>query len=140
MSAGVLLFGLIGILALLVLAALLGLSTQRLLAGPEEVLACAREAVPQAMIREMALDADRRAALLLLGDGHLLAMRVLGDRLVQRLFAPHSIRALRRIRPRGKGVAVRLILADWGFPSLCLRFEQAEPPAWLERLRRAATS
>lgn len=140
MSAGVLLFGLVGILALLVLAAMLGLSRQRLLAGVEEVLACARDTVPEARVQETALDADQRAALLLLADGRLLAIRVLGDRLVQRLFAPHSIRALRRIKPKGKGVAVRLVLADWGFPSLRLRFEQAEPPAWMERLRRAATS
>ena len=140
MSASVLVFGLIGVAGLLLLAVLLGISKIRLLAGPEEVLASAREAVPEALILEMALDADRRSALLLLADGRLLAVRTLGDSLVQRVFAPQSIRALRRIKPKGKGVAVQLLLADWGFPSLRLRFEHTEPPAWLERLRRAATS
>lgn len=139
MSFDTLLFGLVGILALLVMAAALGMRQRRLLMGDDEVHAMAREAAPETPVREIALDADRCAALTLLGDGRVFAVRVLGDRLVQRTFPARAIRKMLRVRTKGKGVAVRIAFADWGFPSLLLRFERAEPPPWMERLARAVS-
>lgn len=138
MNFGVLLFGLIGVGLLLALAALLGLSQRRVLSGPDEVMALVHGAMPEVQVRELALDADRRAALLMLADGRIIAMRTLGDRVVHRVFSPQAIRTLERVKPRGRGVAVRIGLADSGFPSLALRFDRSEPPPWMERLRRAA--
>ncbi len=141
MNFGVLLFGLVGIITLLGMAAALGLRKLRLLTGDEqEVRAMALEAALGAQVREVAVDADRRAALALLTDGRVFAVRTLGDRLVQRAFAPQAISKMLRVRPKGAGVAVRIAFADWGFPSLLLRFERAEPPPWMERLRRAAAA
>lgn len=138
MNLGILLFGLVGFLALLITAAALGLRRLRLLTGEDEVRAMALEAEPETPVRELAINADRRAALALLGDGRVFAVRTLGDRLVQRVFPVRAIRKMPRVRTKGKGVAVRITFADWGFPSLLLRFDRSEPPPWLERLRRAA--
>lgn len=130
--------GVLGIPVLGVIAWALGFATSRRLAGEDEVRALLLHKDPAATAAEVLVDAQGRAALALLSDGRLYAVQVLGDRLVDRIIPMHSVRLLRRkLDQRRSLTMMTLATNDFSFPALHLRSQQAEPPAWLERLQRA---
>lgn len=131
-----LLGSLAAVIALAALAYGLGFKGDRRLTSEEEVRAMIARAAPGAQADELALDADGRAALALLTDGRLYAVRVLGARVAERVFPMASVRRLKRKLVKKPGITVVLSTAEFGFPEIEMRFRGTEPPGWLERLRR----
>ncbi len=87
--------------------------------------------LPDAVVDEVLLADDRRAALVTLRSGHA-AVLVLGDRLVSRLL-PAGLRA--EATERG----LRLRLPDPGCPRIDVALsDSARRQEWLDRLRRPA--
>lgn len=131
MSPWVMVLGVAGIPALALLGWLLGFARPRRIADGAEVRAVLGLRDPSAMISELVLDAQGRAALALLADGRLFAVRALGDRLVDRVLPPQ---ALQRVQRKEDGLM--LVFSDFTFPGL--RLHGVEAPAWLPAVERTA--
>jgi len=140
MSLWVVAIGVLGIPALALLAWSLGFAQSRRIADEDEVRALLLRKEPGAAAEEVWVDADGRAALALLADGRLYAVQALGDRLVDRVLSMQQVRRLRRKLEIRSGITMTLATADFSFPTLHLRSRGVEPPAWIERVKRAAAT
>lgn len=124
----------LGAIGLLVwLAYYLGFRGDRRISGEAELLALGAK---YGGTQQFLLDANGSSAIALLNDGHLLAAKIVGDRVATRIFPKAALTSIKLSKPKpDRNLGIELRFNDVGFSSVRVATAQNTLPVWLDRLQ-----